>query len=145
MAALKPHEIQAVVEKVVARLGSEVSADAGSYHAPTGRGLFPDVDSAVDAAADAFPIFWTRSNDGPSSAQFRWFAVSTEHMPVNMPVPLTDLIGDFSGNDILDVADINRLASAIQAGKIDLALDLNQNGIVDRDDHKHWVTNIRQT
>jgi hypothetical protein len=66
-------------------------------------------------------------------------------MPVNMLVPLTDLIGAFSGNDILDAADIDTLASSIQAGKSDLPLDFNQNGIVDRDDHKYWVTDIKHT
>ena len=63
---------------------------------------------------DAFPIIWNRSIDGPSSSAFRWIAISTEHMPVNMPVPLSNLSGDFSGNDILNITDIDLLAAAIQ-------------------------------
>lgn len=92
------------------------------------------------------PAIWTRSNDGPSSAVFHWMAISTEHMPVNMPIPLPPpIIGDFSGNDILDVADIDMLATAIQQARSDQQFDLNQNGNVDLEDHTYWVRAVKRT
>ena len=48
-------------------------------------------------------------------------------------------------NDILDVADIDKLTSEIQAGSVDLPFDLNQDGTVDHEDHTYWVTHIKQT
>ena len=55
--ALGPHEIQAVVEKVVARLGSDSSAERRPHG--TGRGLYESVDGAVAAAEAAFHIYGT--------------------------------------------------------------------------------------
>ncbi len=71
MAELDPNEIQAIVDKVVRRLGQggvNVAQDAarGNASAPpptevatSGRGLFADVDGAVAAARRAFEVFST--------------------------------------------------------------------------------------
>jgi hypothetical protein len=85
--------------------------------------------------SDGFPFLWTNVRNHPiSSAQFSWIAISTEHMPINMPMPLSDIIGDFSGDDVLDVAEINLLATAIQMGSVHPQYDLNHSGTVDLDD-----------
>jgi hypothetical protein len=94
---------------------------------------------------DGFPMIWNRSIDGPSSAAFRWIAISTEHMPVNMSVPLSDLIGDFSGNDILDITDIDLLGAAIRDHNVHPQFDVNRNGIVDPQDHAYWVSDLKHT
>ena len=93
----------------------------------------------------SYPHIWLRSNDGPSSGLFRWAAFSTEHMPLDMPVPLSDLIGDFSGNDILDIADIDLLAAAIRDHNVHPQFDVNRNGIVDQEDHAYWVSDLKHT
>ena len=95
---------------------------------------------------DGVPFLWTNSLIHPtSSARFSWIAISTEHMPLNMQVPLSDLIGDFSGDDVLDVADIDLLAAAVRAGTVHPQYDLNHSGAVDVEDHKYWVTEIKHT
>ena len=89
---------------------------------------------------DASPGIHARSNDGPSSAQFGWIAISTEHMPVNMAVPLSDLIGDFSGDDILDIADIDLLTAQIVAEPSNhLGFELSGDGTVDDADLTKWL------
>ena len=69
MADLSANEIQSIVNKVVGRLGGPAAGPGGlgtGASAGTsidikmsGRGLFPDVDSAVSAARQAFQIFST--------------------------------------------------------------------------------------
>ena len=67
MAELGSNEIQAIVDKVVKRLGGTTTRSTGaatgggvsSMPEMSGRGLFPDVDSAVSAARRAFEIYST--------------------------------------------------------------------------------------
>ena len=67
MAELGSNEIQAIVDKVVKRLGGTTTrstgaaagGSVGSMPEMSGRGLFPDVDSAVSAARRAFEIYST--------------------------------------------------------------------------------------
>jgi hypothetical protein len=106
--------------------------------------IAPLIEKTVDLR-NAVPFFWVNSSLGPSSAQFRWIAISTEHMPVDMQVPLSDMIGDFSGNDVLDVADIDLLAAAIQTGSVHPQYDLNHSGTVDLEDHAYWVSDLNRT
>jgi aldehyde dehydrogenase len=70
MADLSSNEIQSIVDRVVKRLGGPqvgggpALADSGSSIGEvqmSGRGLFPDVDSAVGAARRAFEVFSTIS------------------------------------------------------------------------------------
>jgi len=108
-----------------------------------------DIEPLVEIDAvqpGGFPFLWTNSLIHPtSSAQFSWIAISTEHMPVNMEVPLSDLIGDFSGDDVLDVADIDLLGRAIQMGSVHPQYDLNRSGAVDLEDHAYWVSDLNRT
>ena len=105
--------------------------------------IAPLIEEEFDLPAGS-PWLWVRGGEF-TGALFRWVAISTDHMPVNMPVPLSDLIGDFSGNDILDITDIDLLAEAIQSGKVELGYDLNQDGVVDLEDHAYWVTDVKHT
>ncbi len=66
MAEIGAGELQAIVEKVVQRLGSSAPGSAGGessgriYEAlMSGRGIFADIDSAVAAARQAFQVFST--------------------------------------------------------------------------------------
>jgi hypothetical protein len=54
-------------------------------------------------------------------------------------------VGDYSGDGILDVIDLDTLATAIQEGNVDQQFDLDQNGTVDLEDHAYWVRDIKQT
>ena len=109
----------------------------------------PDFEPLVEVEVQqpaGVPFLWTNSLIHPTAtAQFSWIAISTEHMPVNIPAPLSDLIGDFSGNDELDVADINLLATAVREGNIHPQYDLDQNGTLDLDDHTYWVADLKHT
>ena len=66
MAELGSSEIQTIVDKVVKRLGGTTGSAGGTRGSASGeqiemsgRGLFPDVDSAVAAARRAFEIYST--------------------------------------------------------------------------------------
>lgn len=63
MAELSPGEIQAIVDKVVHRLGSPGQGPAatkgGGPAVPSGRGVFADIDSAISAARRAFLVYST--------------------------------------------------------------------------------------
>ena len=80
-----------------------------------------------------YPGMWTRSDDGPSSAVLSWFAMSTEHMPLNMVVPASDLAGDIDANGEVDFADFlvlsNSFGSAVDPPGTNG--DLNGDGNVD--------------
>ena len=58
---------------------------------------------------------------------------------------LAVVLGDFNADGILGIDDINTLAAAVQSGSSDLQFDVNQNGSVDAEDYRHWVTDIKQT
>lgn len=105
----------------------------------------PLVESEIDQPAGV-PFLWTNSLIHPTStAQFSWIAISTEHMPTDMPTPLSDMVGDFSGDDVLDITDINLLTAELQLGSVHPQYDLNHSGTVDLEDHKYWMTEMKQT
>ncbi|MCA9197630.1 MAG: hypothetical protein KDA87_08840, partial [Planctomycetales bacterium] len=55
------------------------------------------------------------------------------------------LLGDFSGNGVLDVADIDQLNQQIRSGQMDLAYDLTNDGLVNAADRVDWVRNLGNT
>ena len=102
-----------------------------------GEDIAPLLEEPYDLP-DSRPYVSIRSGDGGSAALFSWLAISTEHMPVNMAVPLTDLIGDFSGNDMLDIADIDLLTAQIDSPSSRLGFDISGDGTVDDTDLAKW-------
>ncbi len=57
----------------------------------------------------------------------------------------SELLGDLSGNGVLDVDDLNALTVAIQSGSTEPQYDVDGSGMVDLADRQHWVTNLKQT
>ena len=57
--------------------------------------------------------------------------------------PLPTLIGDFSGNAILDTADIDRLID--EMGGSDPQFDLNSDGAVNEFDLTYWIHDLKKT
>jgi hypothetical protein len=53
-----------------------------------------------------------------------------------------DLPGDFTGDGVVDAADINVLFGAISSGNMAAEFDLNDSGVVDQEDVKFLVENI---
>lgn len=53
--------------------------------------------------------------------------------------------GDFNGDRILDVVDINGLSAEMIRGTHDARFDLNSDQLVDQVDHRVWVEQIMQT
>ena len=53
--------------------------------------------------------------------------------------------GDFSCNGVLDAADIDALAKQIRLGGNNLAFDLNQDSVVNMDDHQYMVEELLET
>ena len=55
------------------------------------------------------------------------------------------LIGDFNGNNVLDVGDVDSLSRQIASGTNDSAHDLTQDGLVNRSDLAFWVKDLKNT
>ena len=55
------------------------------------------------------------------------------------------LTGDFDDSGALDVADIDLLSNAIRSNQTDVKFDLNGDAIIDSDDHRSWVVDLRAT
>ena len=53
--------------------------------------------------------------------------------------------GDFDGNGVLDVADINALTAVVIAGTNDPGFDLNNDSLVTDDDRTVWVDELKGT
>ena len=53
--------------------------------------------------------------------------------------------GDFDSDGDLDAADINALSEAIRNGNMDGRFDLNSDSMVDAEDRRVWVEELRQT
>lgn len=53
--------------------------------------------------------------------------------------------GDFNGNKVLDVGDINKLTQQVILGTNDLNFDLNADNLVNDGDRTVWVKNLRKT
>jgi hypothetical protein len=60
-------------------------------------------------------------------------------------LPLSDVVGDFNGNDVLDAADIDELSAQLRAGTSDLRYDLNSDAAVDDLDRQAWVHDLKST
>lgn len=54
-------------------------------------------------------------------------------------------LGDFNGNTILDVDDIDRLSSEVRAGTNNSFFDLNSDSLVDDVDRRIWVEELKET
>lgn len=54
-------------------------------------------------------------------------------------------LGDFDGNGILDVDDLNELTLSIHHGENDSIYDLNGDGNVDHNDRTFWVKDLKNT
>jgi hypothetical protein len=59
---------------------------------------------------------------------------------VDRPAP-----GDFSRDGVLDVADIDLLSAEVRAGSHDVEFDLNNDRLVDSQDRRVWVNDLRKS
>ncbi len=58
---------------------------------------------------------------------------------------LSNIVGDFSANEVLDTEDIDLLTDAIRAGTDEAFFDLNGDSSVDLQDQTVWVHDIKKT
>lgn len=58
---------------------------------------------------------------------------------------VAQLLCDVNTDGACDVNDINDLARAIAAGQTEQQFDLNRDGSVDLEDHRHWVVDLMNT
>jgi hypothetical protein len=59
--------------------------------------------------------------------------------------PFSDISGDFSGNGLLDAADIDQLSGQVRTATNDSSFDLNADALVDDLDRQVWVHGLKQT
>ena len=72
---------------------------------------------------------------GHSSGSFRYRRFTVQE----------GLIGDLDRNGELDATDVNLIATGAREGSVDLRLDVNRNGVVDAQDHRHWVETLAES
>jgi hypothetical protein len=119
---------------------------------------------------DAGQVYWVvataaEPNVLVRSATYSWVANvtgdSTPHMdrrhtgnwlpalrPVSLLLRVTgtpNVVGDYNGNERLDVGDIDVLTRAVQGGEVDEIFDLNGDLVVDGLDRIVWVHDLRRT
>ncbi|MEZ6097972.1 MAG: SdrD B-like domain-containing protein [Pirellulaceae bacterium] len=66
-------------------------------------------------------------------------------LEVDVVVVNNSVAGDFNGDGVLDLADIDELSSAIAANTALPLYDLTGDGLVNRDDLEYWVVQIKHT
>jgi hypothetical protein len=59
--------------------------------------------------------------------------------------PLSNILGDFNGNGLLDATDIDQLSAQIRTATNDPLYDLNADSLVDDRDRQIWVHDLKQT
>ncbi|MCA9172274.1 MAG: hypothetical protein KDB23_31630 [Planctomycetales bacterium] len=55
------------------------------------------------------------------------------------------VVGDFDGNEVLDVGDIDKLSEAVRLVSRNTIFDLNGDGVTGTVDRVHWVRDLRNT
>ena len=60
-------------------------------------------------------------------------------------VPFSNVVGDFNGNDVLGISDLDLLSAAIRSSDHDQTFDLNADTLVDATDLGIWVQDLANT
>jgi hypothetical protein len=128
--------------------------DTQFYYRQQGSTIWTDTNTTNLAvgAQDLFLTFSTFQSgyQGPMEAQKGWFtSPDTQAYDPGLIVTLTIAMkGDFTGDGIIDNADVNALSIAISAGSTDLKYDLNSDSMVGEADMSyllHVMMNIPGT
>ena len=96
----------------------------GGHNWPGSSVVWPDWAGTVNQDINASEVIWNffQSHSLPAS-----------------------VFGDFNGDDMLTVHDLDQLTSEIRAGAIDSKFDLDRSGTVDLADRQFWVTDVKST
>ena len=113
------------------RLGEVRHSDVIHYRVNQGGHNWPG--SPID-----WPPWAGTVNQDISASEVIWEFFQSHSLP-------SSVFGDFNGDGMLTVHDLDHLTSEIRAGATDERLDLNQSGTIDQDDRDYWVTNIQST
>ena len=100
----------------------------------------PLLERSMSLLGDSGPTLWVRNPSGGSvDATFRWVHFSTEK---SLPDPgsAVPLIGDFDGDGMLGVTDIEMLSEAIQTASTGTSFDLTNDGLIDSSDLANLVS-----
>ncbi len=115
--------------------GSPITTDYGSSDFPfqmAGGGIFDDTGNQFRGTIDEVAI-WDK-------------ALTGEQISAHFAAALGGgILGDFDGNGLIEVADVNLLERAIYEGSTDLLYDVDGNLVIDDDDLAFWVGDIAIT
>jgi uncharacterized protein YjbI with pentapeptide repeats len=87
----------------------------------------------------------SRINAGTIFDDSTKFPVGFDPIASGMTRVVGSMQGDFNGDDILDVSDLDLLSSVIHSQSHFGLFDVNDDGSVDAEDHLHWVQSIKNT
>lgn len=69
----------------------------------------------------------------------------SEQIEVKEFIFITEPTGDFDGDGMLTIADVDRLIQEIVAGSDNARFDVNADALVDQEDLMRWVKDLKQT
>ena len=125
----------------------------------TGPTLEPSVEGIVDGNADAYRLSFDSGAvpvaipDG-ATIRIRWMsaaAAETAGWVFGLDNVALSLLGsgsqagDFNGDGVLSVADLDALTAAVMAGTNESQFDVDGSGNVDADDRTYWIADIKGT
>ena len=88
---------------------------------------------------------WVRTADLRASLRFVNDEESADEFNINY-LEFTHLDDhDFNNDGILDANDVDLLARAVSESSNDSQFDLNQDALVNSDDHTYWIKNLKNT
>ena len=110
-------------------------------------GLFDELQNAIDQSADDIQAEFDSRFNYPTSIwiDFDRGIADEELIYFSRDLHVISIPGDFDGNGVLDIDDLDSLTTAIVTGSIDMRFDVDQSGIIDSQDQIRWVKDLKQT
>ena len=97
-------------------------------------------------------VIFGRRHDGAGNPLWGWINEARIYNKVLTPEDIAAVFvlgvganGDFDGNGAYELTDINMLTNHVLAGTGGGAFDLDDNGLVDNEDRRIWVEEVKNT
>lgn len=117
-------------------------SNVGAIGGQTSQGAFPGKNSLeADSIDQAFPGI-------VDEVAMYNVALSAERIAAQYAAATGGAVGtpgDFNNDGVLDAMDIEMLSTEIRNGTNPASFDLNSDSLVDRDDHRIWVEELKNT
>ncbi|MCA9168002.1 MAG: hypothetical protein KDB23_10055 [Planctomycetales bacterium] len=109
--------------------------------------LFDELQRAIDLPADDIQTEFDDAIGYPTSLRIDFdFGIADEELVYHAREFRTIAVaGDYNGDGMLDIDDLELLTNAINTGSPDRQFDADQSGAIDRLDRLYWVRELKRT